>query len=66
VVGGAPGASVDVGAVDEAVVGVPVVDDVAATTAVVVGPDGLPVQAESTSTGPSSQSGGVIRRIFEP
>jgi hypothetical protein len=65
VVGASPDASVGSGVVDESAGGVLVVDDVDRAT-VVVGWAELPVQADSTSTKPSSQSGGVIRPIVEP
>jgi hypothetical protein len=66
VTGAVPDATVDGGIVDEVAGAVVVVEDIAGAAAVVVGSEELPVQAESTSTRPSSQSGGVIRRIIEP
>jgi hypothetical protein len=66
VVGASSDASVGGGVVDESAGGVLVVDDVDRATAVVVGSVELPVQADSTSTRASSQSGGVIRPIVEP
>jgi hypothetical protein len=65
-VGTTSGGSTDGGGTDDSTNGVPVVDGTAEPAAVVIGSDEPAVQADTTSTKPSSQSGERIRPILEP